>query len=646
MARPSRGPARAGQCTLRRTSLARLRGSRRRAGDAVDRAAPQSSSCGFCRGSSSSRCSASRRSASTPTSAWWVSLVWLRSRSASSHCGRGRQRDLRAARRGLASAVVADAVLSSLCAAVAAARGVRVAVHGRCASAGLGRESRSRARRGRSRCSVRFPIRCRGSRSRASRCGTRASRPAGVPWKERALPVLGPDRLAARRLPIPRGRSSQDVKTLRCTRRPPVTFYLGTRRRVAVSAARAWSSFSKPAIRQPGRCSTWRSSGRTASLQASSSDRQRDWALVRAIPTHLSLPVLLDIDPAARGQGITSTLRLDLRLLRPKRAGDLDEPEPPVSLWPDPKALGTLTDLYELTMMAGYHAAGMADQKAPRSSCSCGSCRTTGRTWSSPGSSRRSATCSSWRSTRADRGDPPLAGISAVSSRVMDKLAATRFEGDVYSVPEGTVVFRGRDLAASGRPAAAGSVGRNALADLAWRIRPWSLPRRPGSSRWQAEDRSSSSAPGADTDRSPVCWQRGRLYRRLRRHQSRRGRTAAGHAGGRHHGPLVGPSFADRSRSVRDLRPGLSRKHHAAGRHLRHARRRSTAPRRSSRRFRRSESTAAISAASARAGSGDPRRVRRAEREDRRLGRSRRIQDRRARRIGCADRRLRGRNRD
>ena len=37
-------------------------------------------------------------------------------------------------------------------------------------------------------------------------------------------------------------------------------------------------------------------------------------------------------------------------------------PEPPVSLWPDPDALGPITDLYELTMMAGYYASGMANR--------------------------------------------------------------------------------------------------------------------------------------------------------------------------------------------------------------------------------------------------------------------------------------------
>ena len=34
-------------------------------------------------------------------------------------------------------------------------------------------------------------------------------------------------------------------------------------------------------------------------------------------------------------------------------------PMSPVDLWPDPHALGPLTDLYQLTMMAGYAASGM-----------------------------------------------------------------------------------------------------------------------------------------------------------------------------------------------------------------------------------------------------------------------------------------------
>lgn len=42
----------------------------------------------------------------------------------------------------------------------------------------------------------------------------------------------------------------------------------------------------------------------------------------------------------------------------------MNHPSPPISLWPDPDALGTVTDLYQLTMMAGYWAEGMADHPA------------------------------------------------------------------------------------------------------------------------------------------------------------------------------------------------------------------------------------------------------------------------------------------
>src|SRR5436305_14172002 len=38
--------------------------------------------------------------------------------------------------------------------------------------------------------------------------------------------------------------------------------------------------------------------------------------------------------------------------------------QPPVSLWPDPRALGPVTDLYQLTMMAGYLASGMERKQA------------------------------------------------------------------------------------------------------------------------------------------------------------------------------------------------------------------------------------------------------------------------------------------
>jgi hypothetical protein len=47
-----------------------------------------------------------------------------------------------------------------------------------------------------------------------------------------------------------------------------------------------------------------------------------DWVLVRAVPTPLSLPVLLDIDPAVATTS-KAGVQVELRLMRPKRAGEL-----------------------------------------------------------------------------------------------------------------------------------------------------------------------------------------------------------------------------------------------------------------------------------------------------------------------------------
>ena len=85
---------------------------------------------------------------------------------------------------------------------------------------------------------------------------------------------------------------------------------------------------------------------------------------------------LLDLDPnAAYGDRSSSTARwwllkkkpLCRRPTSPRHGAQpmkKHQPQPPVSLWPDPEALGAITDLYQITMMAGYHAAGMDDQHA------------------------------------------------------------------------------------------------------------------------------------------------------------------------------------------------------------------------------------------------------------------------------------------
>src|SRR5690606_11270040 len=57
-------------------------------------------------------------------------------------------------------------------------------------------------------------------------------------------------------------------------------------------------------------------------------------------------------DATGRGRGAT----LDPTAPSTWRRTITMTPEPPVSIWPAPDSLGTVTDLYELTMMAGYHA--------------------------------------------------------------------------------------------------------------------------------------------------------------------------------------------------------------------------------------------------------------------------------------------------
>jgi nicotinate phosphoribosyltransferase len=121
-------------------------------------------------------------------------------------------------------------------------------------------------------------------------------------------------------------------------------------------------------------------------------------------------------------------------------------PDPPVSLWPDPDALGPVTDLYELTMIAGYFASGIAD---------------------------RSATFELFvRKMPANRAYLVFAGLEqalgdllrlafkpeqiesirrwpifqTVDPAILDSIARLRFEGDVWAVPEGTVVFPGETL--------------------------------------------------------------------------------------------------------------------------------------------------------------------------------------------------------
>jgi len=121
-------------------------------------------------------------------------------------------------------------------------------------------------------------------------------------------------------------------------------------------------------------------------------------------------------------------------------------PQPPVSLWPDPEALGTVTDLYELTMMAGYYASGMAGRRATfelfvRKMPEARAYLVFAGLEQAIGDLLRLAFAP--EQIEAIRRWP---AFSQVDPSVMEALAALRFEGDVWSVPEGTIVFPGETL--------------------------------------------------------------------------------------------------------------------------------------------------------------------------------------------------------
>jgi nicotinate phosphoribosyltransferase len=118
----------------------------------------------------------------------------------------------------------------------------------------------------------------------------------------------------------------------------------------------------------------------------------------------------------------------------------------PQSLFPDAQHLGLLTDLYELTMAAGYHVHGMADQ------------RVTFELWI-----RRLPECRNYLvAAGLEQAVHYLQHFSFAPDQVaflrqhpvfrdvpagwFERLADLRFDGDLWAVPEGSVVFAGEPL--------------------------------------------------------------------------------------------------------------------------------------------------------------------------------------------------------
>ncbi len=118
----------------------------------------------------------------------------------------------------------------------------------------------------------------------------------------------------------------------------------------------------------------------------------------------------------------------------------------PISLYPDPDALGTVTDLYQLTMMAGYQAAGLSDAHAVfelfvrrlppnRAYLVFAGLEQAVRDLLALRFS--SEQISYVRSLRIFQG---------VAPSWFDQLADMRFQGNIWAAPEGSVVFAGEPL--------------------------------------------------------------------------------------------------------------------------------------------------------------------------------------------------------
>ena len=437
-----------------------------------------------------------------PNLAWWVPLAWLPGLVPRDRYGRPRPRDLPLRR--LADPLGADAVLPPLCAAVATASRPSVGYSWAECSPASARDL-TRAVAGSDGKSSRRSVPIAPGHSSRSRGNRVRGDLSSASLQTNRLPgLLAPsDSLRSACASIAHD-LPKDVKTLRVFARPPVTFYLGQFARVSLDRQPSLSE-----LFEPSDAATWalldmaivrQDQGLEAELKRSSSA----WVLVRAIPSTLEF---------ARASRYRSVGRNERKRRRRGRApfispetgrGPSMSPTPPVSLWPNPDALGMLTDLYELTMMAGYHASGMAGQKAsfelfvrklPE-----------GRAFlvfagleQAIGDLLKLAF-----DPRADRRNSPLAGISQCRSQRDGQTRRHAIRGRCLRRARGNGRLRGGDACCEWKPRCRRPSGSKRICSTRSPIQPWSLPRPPESSPPQAENRSTNSVPAADTDHSPA----------------------------------------------------------------------------------------------------------------------------------------------
>ena len=367
----------------------------------------------------------------------------------------------------------------------------------------------------------------------------------------------------------------------------------------------------------------------------------RRWELVGEYPTSLSLPTLLDVDPGAARRGRPADRRRPALAAPPEERGNhTDEPAcPPSRSGPTPTPSGPVTDLYQLTMMAGYAASGMADEPATFELFVRQAAAEPGL----PGLRRAGAggrrPAAAGVLGRAGRGDPRAGPRSRdVDPAFFDGLLDAPVRGRRLGGARGDGRLPGRDPAPGRGPAGPGAVGRDVPAGVARLSDAGGVEGRPdrrgGARAGRCYDFGARRGHGPHAG---LLAARSAYLAGFDGDQPRRGRPAAGHPVRRARWPIPGSSRstteAEAFAAFARVFPGVD---DAAGRHLRHARGRP--PRRRDRA----------------AGPGDPDRQRRPRRAlARRPGRSststaggtvkilgsrrpRRVSDRRARRRGGA----------
>ena len=166
-----------------------------------------------------------------------------------------------------------------------------------------------------------------------------------------------------------------------------------------------------------------------------------------------------------------------------------------------------------------------------------------------------------------------MAGVSSSwTSRSWTRCSSRcGLKGDVWSVPEGTVVFPGETLLRVTAPLAQAQWVETHLAGLAGLSDPGRVQGRANGARGR---RTIALRVWCMPRARPTGWHAGGpggLYRRFCGYEPGRGRSSAGDPGKRDDGPLLGPVVRHRARRVRGIRARISREHQPSGRHLLYA---------------------------------------------------------------------------